>query len=110
VQSRCYANYPSRRRGIGLYSADARRERRPKTRGFTAIGIFLFFGAMMAILAATTLLWRGTALDRVWTLNPSAYKQLAPLGRWVGIAFLLLGSALGTAGLGCSDAASGDGD
>jgi hypothetical protein len=72
----------------------------PKARGFTAIGIFLFFGAIMAILAATTLLWRGTALDRVWTLNPGAYKQLAPLGRWVGIAFLLLGSALSTAGLG----------
>src|SRR5271167_216075 len=38
----------------------------PKTRGFTAIGMFLFFGAVMASLAATTLLWQGTALDRVW--------------------------------------------
>jgi hypothetical protein len=57
----------------------------PKPRGFTAIGVFLFFGAVMASLAATTLLWRGTALDRLWTLNPTAYKQLAPLGRIVGI-------------------------
>jgi hypothetical protein len=73
---------------------------RRKVRGFTAIGVFLFFGAAMATLAATTLLWRGTALDRVWTLNPSAYQKLAPLGSWVGIAFLLLGSALSTAGLG----------
>jgi hypothetical protein len=39
-------------------------------RGFTAIGIFLFFGATMASLAAITLLWRGTALDGVWALNP----------------------------------------
>lgn len=68
--------------------------------GFTAIGIFLFFGAVMASLAATTLLWRGTALDHVWALNPTAYKQLAPLGRPVGILFLLLGSALTTAGIG----------
>jgi len=28
----------------------------PKTTGFTAVGIFLFFGAIMASLAATTLL------------------------------------------------------
>jgi len=68
--------------------------------GFTAIGIFLLFGAVMASLAATTLLWRGTALDRVWALNPIAYKQLAPLGRAVGVLFLLLGAALTTAGIG----------
>ena len=71
----------------------------PKTPGFTAIGIFLFFGAIMASLAATTLLWRGTALDRLWALNPIAYKQLAPLGGTVGILFLLLGAALTTAGV-----------
>jgi hypothetical protein len=68
--------------------------------GFTAIGFFLFFGAIMASLAATTLLWRGTPLDRVWTLNPTAHKQLAPLGATVGILFLLLGTALATAGVG----------
>jgi hypothetical protein len=72
----------------------------PKTPGFTAIGVFLFFGAIMASLAATTLLWRGTALDRIWVLNPKAYKQLAPLGSTVGILFLLLGAALTTAGIG----------
>jgi hypothetical protein len=72
----------------------------PKTRGFTAIGIFLFFGAIMASLAATTLLWRGTALDRIWALNPTAYKQLLPLAGVVGIFFLVLGVALTTAGIG----------
>lgn len=73
---------------------------RPKTPGFTGVGIFLFFGAIMASLAATTLLWRGTVLDRIWDLNPIAYKQLAPLGGTVGILFLLLGAALTTAGIG----------
>jgi len=72
----------------------------PKTRGFTAIGMFLFFGAVLASLAATTLLWQGTALDRVWALNPTAYKQLAPLGCIVGMFFLVLGVALVTAGIG----------
>ena len=71
-----------------------------KAPGFTAVGIFLFFGAIMASLAATTLLWRGTALDRLWALNPMAYKQLAPLGSMVGVFFLLLGAALTTAGIG----------
>ena len=68
--------------------------------GFTAIGIFLFLGAVMANLAAITLLWRGTVLDRVWVLNPIAYKQLIPLGAAVGIFFLLLGAALTAAGIG----------
>jgi hypothetical protein len=72
----------------------------PKTRGFTAIGIFLFFGATMASLAAITLLWRGTALDGVWALNPTAYKELTRLGGSVGILFLLLGAALTVAGVG----------
>jgi hypothetical protein len=72
----------------------------PKPRGFTAIGVFLFFGAVVVSLAATTLLWRGTVLDRLWTLNPTAYKQLAPLGRIVWILFLALSAALTTAGIG----------
>jgi len=60
----------------------------------------LFFGAVMASLAATTLLWRGTPLDRIWALNPMAYKQLAPMGGSVGILFVLLSSALAAAGIG----------
>jgi hypothetical protein len=61
-----------------------------KSFGFAAIGIFLFFGGVMAGLAATTLLLPGTPIDRAWTLNPMAYKQLSPLGSKVGILFLLL--------------------
>ncbi len=69
-------------------------------RGKTAMGIFLLFGAVMASLAGATLLWRGTALDRMWTLNPRAYKELAPLGKLVGIPFLMLGVTLAVACMG----------
>ena len=72
----------------------------PKPRGFTAIGVFLFFGAVMATFAATTLLRRGTPLDRLWALNPTAYNRLAPLGGIVVILFLVVGAALITAGIG----------
>lgn len=54
----------------------------------------------MASLAAITLLWRGTGLDRIWALNPTAHAQLAPRGGTVGGLFLLLGAALATAGIG----------
>ena len=69
-------------------------------RGFTAVGVFLLFGMSMASLAGITLVWRGTFLDRIWALNPTAYAQLAPLGRLVGAAFLLLAVALGAAAVG----------
>jgi hypothetical protein len=66
----------------------------------TAIGLFLFFGAVMASLAGTTLIWRGTLLDHMWVLNAPAYRQLAPLGKTVGLPFLGLSAALAAAGVG----------
>ena len=52
-----------------------------------AVGAFLVFGACMAALAGTTLLWPGTVLDRVWALNKPAYRQLSPAGSSVGALF-----------------------
>lgn len=74
------------------------RTKSPK--GIVAVGIFLFFGAIMASLAGTTLVWPGTILDRVWAINAPAYRQLAPYGKTVGIPFLLLGATLAVAGTG----------
>jgi hypothetical protein len=71
-----------------------------KPPGFTAVGIFLLFGGVMAGLAATTLLLPGTPLDRAWILNPTAYKRLSPLGSKVGILFLLLAVLLVLSGVG----------
>jgi hypothetical protein len=42
----------------------------------------------------------GSALDRIWNLNPRAHEELAPFGRVVGIPFLLLGATLAVASLG----------
>jgi len=66
----------------------------------TTLGVFLFFGAVMASLAGTTLIWRGTLLDHIWVLNAPAYKQLAPFGKAVGIPFLVLSAALAGSGVG----------
>src|SRR6516162_2967959 len=68
--------------------------------GVTAVGIFLFLGATMAALAGTTLIWRGTILDRAWTLNPAAYSRLGSLGVRVGMLFLLLSGSMAVAGVG----------
>jgi len=62
------------------HTAEGRQRIKP-ARGFTAVGVFLLFGMSMASLAGITLAWRGTFLDRVWALNPTAYTQLAPWGR-----------------------------
>jgi len=84
----------------GQYHSDFDTGRRDSLRGLSAIGIFLFFAAAMACFAGATLIWRGTPLDRVWVLNATAYRQLAPLGRVVGILFLVLGATLAAAGMG----------
>ena len=72
----------------------------PPPRGMTAIGVFLLFGAVMAFIAGTTLVRRGTALDRMWALNPRAYDELAPLGKTVRLLFLSLAAALALAATG----------
>jgi hypothetical protein len=69
-------------------------------KGIILVGIFLFFGAIMASLAGTSLIWRGTVLDRMWAINASAYRRLAPFGKTVGIPFLLLSATLAVAGTG----------
>jgi hypothetical protein len=64
------------------------------------MGVFLFFGAANAGLAPITLLWRGNALDQVWSLNPLAYRELVPLGRLIGVPLLLLKAAPFAGGVG----------
>lgn len=68
--------------------------------GLTAMGIFLLFGAFVAFLAGTTLVWPGTVLDLMWDLNPRAYQRLAPFGRVAGIPFTLFGMTLSVAAIG----------
>jgi hypothetical protein len=62
--------------------------------------VFLLFGTAMALLAATTLLFSGTPLDRVWSLNPRAHQELAPFGKMAGVGFALLAATLALAAVG----------
>ena len=58
--------------------------------GFVSLGVFVCFAACMAALAAFLLGWPGTALDRLWAINPRAHAELSALGKWAAIGFLLL--------------------
>ena len=73
---------------------------RPSSKGMTALGVFLFFGGCVALLAGVTLSWPGTMLNGIWRLNPNAYQQLASLGRLVGVGFLFLSAVMFIAGTG----------
>ncbi len=83
-------------------SAAATPNSRSKDRpaGYTAIGVFLFFGATMASYAFITLAFPGSFLDWAWVLNPVAHQQLASLGRVLAFPFLFLAIGLFEAGLG----------
>ncbi|HEU5413775.1 MAG TPA: hypothetical protein VFW31_08465 [Candidatus Angelobacter sp.] len=65
-----------------------------------AFGIFLCFGAGMAMLAATLLLLPGTFLDKLWVLNPTAQRQLTAVGNRAGLLFVLLSFILAVAAIG----------
>ena len=54
----------------------------------------------MSCLAGLTLVWQGTTLDRMWALNPAAYRKLAPLGGMAGPLFLLLSATMAVASVG----------
>jgi hypothetical protein len=68
--------------------------------GFSAIGAFFFFGALMASYAAITLLYPGTILDQGWKLNPNAHLELAANGRIIALPFIILAATLALAGVG----------
>jgi hypothetical protein len=63
-------------------------------KGITAVGTFLFFAAVMATIAGVSLIWRGTFLDSMWSLNPRAYESLAPHEKLAGVLFLVLSATL----------------
>jgi hypothetical protein len=76
------------------------RERSASRPAMIAVGVFLLFGACMAALAGTTLVWPGTPLDKVWALNKAAHTQLSSAGRSVGGLFFLLSATLIVAAVG----------
>jgi hypothetical protein len=54
----------------------------------------------MAVLAGTLLLWPRTALDRLWSFNPTAYKAFAPFETSIGSLFYILSIVLAIAAVG----------
>ncbi len=72
----------------------------PRPAGFIPLGVFFFFGSIMAAYAAITLLKPGTFLDRAWALNRTAHMQFLPLGRMVAVPFGVLAVVLSLAGAG----------
>ena len=75
-------------------------KRHSSNRAFTALGIFFYFAMTMALYAGITLLHPGTVLDRLWSLNPDAHRDLLPFRKLAGVLFLLLAAVAATAGLG----------
>jgi hypothetical protein len=66
------------------------------------IGLFLVFGGVMAALAGTMLIWPGTGLDRLWSLNESAHAELLRCGSYIGLVFWALSITLIAAAIGWS--------
>jgi hypothetical protein len=57
--------------------------------------------ACIVTLVGVTLLFPGTALDRMWLLKPVAHAQLLAYRVWSGPAFLMLAPVFALAAFGC---------
>ena len=68
-------------------------------RAFIAIGVFFYFAMTMALYAGITLLHPGSALDRLWTLNLDAHRQLLQFRDLAGIGFVMLAAVTAIAGI-----------
>ena len=73
-----------------------------KTRptGILIIGLFLLAAPMILLAAGISLLFPGTFLDQIWTLNQARYIELAPFRELVGTGFLALVGVILLAGIG----------
>jgi hypothetical protein len=54
----------------------------------------------MALYAAITLLYPGTCLDSLWSLNPGAHQELLPFRKPAGVSFLLIATTAAITGYG----------
>ena len=54
------------------------------------LALFCLFGACMSGLAAVTLAWPGTPLDRVWELNPTGHAELVAAGPLAAMGMAIL--------------------
>lgn len=72
--------------------------RRPKS--ISLLAAFLLAAAIIALVTGASLLRPGTALDRLWQLNPRAYGAFALLGCSAAGLLLLLSSITAAAGIG----------
>lgn len=68
--------------------------------GIFAVRVLLLCGAVAALFAGVTMGWRGTALDKIWALNPRAHSVLVQFSPSLGVPFFLLAGCLGVAGTG----------
>jgi hypothetical protein len=66
-----------------------------------ALAGFFIVSAGIVTLVGVTLLFPGTALDRMWLLKPAAHAQLLAYRLWSGPAFLLLAPLFAVAAYGC---------
>jgi hypothetical protein len=64
------------------------------------LSVFFAFGAAMALLAATMLLFPGSILEPIWRLNPQAREALSHMGWWAVLLMAVVGAACATAALG----------
>jgi hypothetical protein len=64
------------------------------------IAAFFAFGATMCTLTIVLLLFPGTVLDSLWSLNPNAHTAFQSIGKIASLLMLVVGTACGFAAIG----------
>ncbi len=68
--------------------------------GVALLGVFLLLSTCILVAATVTLLFPGTAVDRIWDFKRSEYEMMLPYRLWAGAGFLVLGVLMAFAAYG----------
>lgn len=64
------------------------------------LGLFFVFGCTMSFLAAVSLMFPGSFLEPIWTINPNGHRVFASMGPWAVVLLLALFLACTAASVG----------
>ena len=71
-----------------------------RPRGISALSIFFLAGALISLTASASLLFQGSFIEPMWSVNPRAHAHLLDLGPWGAVLLFVVSISCAMAAIG----------